>query len=846
MLYNKTRIKPINRSVRYHLTSIKFRKKLTKKYKSPKLPYYYGLIPKKLTRRFNTHSRLNILKKPMNPNVGSFQAGLFLRFKNFPKNTLLWFDIFQQLKYFKNTLTKKNYQKFNYPITLKHQLLPINTLKQIYVNQITNTTWPITTLARNRSTLQLPFNTEANSLHFKNLLFKKLNCLTYFNWIFLKRYNLTLKKKNIPFRKALLKKKTFFKITNSIKSLYSFSKPTSVSTSGVGIWNGMNELVYLKNTWSHRFKYRWSKVKRNRSHRFKLGSRAVINHQIYKLKALFFKSTIADRNPYKTLVPIGYHPTLRTHRPNDAFAANKQKKHRLLRFRRKLKKRKMRIGYVLPVQQSHLYFNGNHNYLPVKLIHYPKTSGLGFPQYVKVFTKKVLKRKRKRHIIAKKSPTYLNFKKMRSKTIRILDKKLRRKKLRTVYKRWKLVLKKKFWYRRKNKKRQRRASTLVTFSVNTKKKIKPSKLTRKKPRTRRMKRLLKKLIKSRPNVLLRKAKPIYSKKKTKKRKIMMFRLARIFNIFLKNNLIGSIDQTPPHFKLTRFSVNTQLNCNPKRVVQTANLKNLHYKYFGINLPLFKYIFSNSFRKLTNVTTAIKPIFSLTVTLQKELLGGFFLNRSNLIERTNLLPNKSFFTTLYKRYRRIASANYSITALKRISVPYHTTALVNFLTYCTGREVSINVVPKIFKTLGPFDKARCSSWTYRANPFSRILGPRIFINESVRLMYLSVINRDTELFVNWTKAMLYRLTIWKHRHLFRFMKFVLGSLFAPKFAQMGIKGIRIQIKGKVGVAGNSRKRTYFYKVGQVGHSNFQIQAYHDITCIDTFTGVLGFQVWIYSQ
>lgn len=223
-----------------------------------------------------------------------------------------------------------------------------------------------------------------------------------------------------------------------------------------------------------------------------------------------------------------------------------------------------------------------------------------------------------------------------------------------------------------------------------------------------MKRLLKRLIKSRQNVLPRKARPIYSKKKTKKYKTMVFRLARIFNIFLKNNLIGSTDQTPSHLKLTRFSVNTELSYDSKRVAQNSTLKNLHYKYFGINLPLFKYIFSNSFKKLTSITTAIKPIFSLTVTLQKELLGGFFLNRSNLIERTNLLPNKSFFATLYKRYRRIASANYSITALKRISVPYHTTALVNFLTYCTGREVSINVVPKIFKTLSPFDKARCSS------------------------------------------------------------------------------------------------------------------------------------------
>ena len=89
MLYNKTRIKPLNKSVKYHLNSIKFRKKLIKRYKSLKLPYYYGLMPKKLTIKVNVHLRLNTLKKPMNSNVGSFETGLFLRFKNFPKSTLL-------------------------------------------------------------------------------------------------------------------------------------------------------------------------------------------------------------------------------------------------------------------------------------------------------------------------------------------------------------------------------------------------------------------------------------------------------------------------------------------------------------------------------------------------------------------------------------------------------------------------------------------------------------------------------------------------------------------------------------------------------------------------------------
>ena len=411
---------------------------------------------------------------------------------------------------------------------------------------------------------------------------------------------------------------------------------------------------------------------------------------------------------------------------------------------------------------------------------------------------------------------------------------------------WKRTLTKRTWLRRRRRRRKIRKRSLLRQFLIKKKLTRVFFRRRKRRNKRRLRRILLKLRTTR----VRKRVKRKSKKKTRRikkkaYKTTVFHLAKTYNRFFKRSSTNSRTSFDFEFKNADsvMSVGT-----PKSITKssTLSLKNLHYKYFGSNLPLFKYIFASSFKNLFNTITAVKPALSLNYTLKNQLFGTFFLNKSNFISRTNLLPNKHFFTILHKRYRKIASANYSITALKRVSVPYHTSALVNFLAHSTGRDVSINVVPKIFKTLGPFDKARCSSWTYRANPFSRMLGPRIFINESVRLMYLSVMNRDTELFVNWTKAMMNRLTIWKHKHLFRFMKFVIGSLFAPKFAQMGIKGIRMQIKGKVGVAGNSRKRTYFYKVGQVGHSNFQIQAYHDITCIDTFTGVLGFQVWIYSQ
>jgi len=87
-LYKKTQLKTINTNLKYRLSSIKIKNKLKKKYNFKNLSYNHGLIPKKLIKKFNPSSRLNILKKSPNSNVGAFETGLILKFKNSYKNTL--------------------------------------------------------------------------------------------------------------------------------------------------------------------------------------------------------------------------------------------------------------------------------------------------------------------------------------------------------------------------------------------------------------------------------------------------------------------------------------------------------------------------------------------------------------------------------------------------------------------------------------------------------------------------------------------------------------------------------------------------------------------------------------
>lgn len=55
-------------------------------------------------------------------------------------------------------------------------------------------------------------------------------------------------------------------------------------------------------------------------------------------------------------------------------------------------------------------------------------------------------------------------------------------------------------------------------------------------------------------------------------------------------------------------------------------------------------------------------------------------------------------------------------------------------------------------------------------------------------------------------MMRRLSFWKYKIIFRFLKYILRYVFEPNFALMGLRGVKFQLKGKISVAGNARTRT----------------------------------------
>lgn len=71
--------------------------------------------------------------------------------------------------------------------------------------------------------------------------------------------------------------------------------------------------------------------------------------------------------------------------------------------------------------------------------------------------------------------------------------------------------------------------------------------------------------------------------------------------------------------------------------------------------------------------------------------------------------------------------------------------------------------------------------------------------------------------------------------------MLKVLVKSSYSLFSLIGLKTQIKGKVSVAGNSRKRKFLLRSFKTSFVTYKYPLYHELILIPTFTGVLAFRV-----
>jgi hypothetical protein len=253
--------------------------------------------------------------------------------------------------------------------------------------------------------------------------------------------------------------------------------------------------------------------------------------------------------------------------------------------------------------------------------------------------------------------------------------------------------------------------------------------------------------------------------------------------------------------------------------------------------------------LYSVTQSLKCIAQMLSCVIQTQSHGYgvtpllrYITHSNLSlltlnEYHTLIPVKKFIDSKVLQY-------YSSRYLRPNGFFWYYTALIQFLEDTTGRKVAFNFGPFLETALTFSDRARCLMWGSRIAGFQRILGPKIFIYEALDVLVTSIRLKDPTFLANWIRAMLLRMSFWKFRLIFRYLKFLLHNLIKSSFEHFSFKGAKFRLKGKISVAGNARTRMIFYRVGLTTHTTMANRVSYDLSYVNTFTGIQGFKIWFF--
>jgi hypothetical protein len=237
-------------------------------------------------------------------------------------------------------------------------------------------------------------------------------------------------------------------------------------------------------------------------------------------------------------------------------------------------------------------------------------------------------------------------------------------------------------------------------------------------------------------------------------------------------------------------------------------------------------------------TVIHP--KLFIPTLQDMQYMHFSKRVNIFQTSNLWPTAGFSHTIRRRLLKVLT--YRHFSPEMTMWVHHN--LVRFMEAYSGRKVYLQFNAFAENFLTYHDLSRCYLWEGRLRSFQRMLGARIFVNESLRIFYLALKSHDPKFLAIWIREMLYRLSFWKSRLLFRYIKYIMRYLYYPYRSDIGFRGFKLTLRGKIAVAGNARTRTLIYSLGDTSNAKMNNRVVSHFTTVNSFTGVMGFNLLFY--
>ena len=223
--------------------------------------------------------------------------------------------------------------------------------------------------------------------------------------------------------------------------------------------------------------------------------------------------------------------------------------------------------------------------------------------------------------------------------------------------------------------------------------------------------------------------------------------------------------------------------------------------------------------------------------KKRRIFSMHVKSSNLVPSTDTFFYRNFYicTILFRKIRcnnlfsLRCSHFYSKYVLKYLEFYFKSKVSISFLPYCFYKKKCKRVRRALNVCLFPVLKN-----------FNRLF----FFNDFISVLSITFLQRNISIFVRWLMRFMKKIRIKLHKRFLFLLRLYFTRLFKLYSKGLKYKGFKLQIKGKISVAGSSKKRIFKMSQGlcSLTTKNSRVSYYNNI--IRTYTGALGIKAFLF--
>lgn len=298
-------------------------------------------------------------------------------------------------------------------------------------------------------------------------------------------------------------------------------------------------------------------------------------------------------------------------------------------------------------------------------------------------------------------------------------------------------------------------------------------------------------------------------------------------------------------------LNLLLKLKVLKILYTGNL-NLFCVNFNLlrnNLYYNKFLLLFFFNYSNNLVVKLNYLFfNLNFKLLRSQFNQFYLYNNFFFSINCFLKISNYnlkYLFLYNQFKKLNSNRFksgNLPILYENNLFFFKFFILKYLnTYFKNKYLYLNIQKNQFDI---FDLNIVYNLIVSKSKRLMFLNTlKINLKSFVKLILIFFYSKDVVLLKNFVKYILETIHFKKHKNFLYNLKIIFNLISNLLFHSLKVSGIFIKIKGKIGVGGNLKKRIYNLKIGKFSFTKKNQKMNYIKDSIRTYSGVLGFEIYL---